>query len=567
MITAVNFRSVYNGNGAATTFPFGFPVADKTFVLVTETDLTTNLETTLVADVDYTVNGVSDVNPADWTITLPVSGSPLPTGKSITITPNLPLKQLIDFANQGNYYPQTTEDAVDYLTVVCQELQEQLNRTISISVGDNSSTTDPDQFLQSLYNQVALATAQAVAAGTSATAAAASVVSAAAQATSAATSAAAAAASAASIQPFDSNQYAVGSGTNTITASLSPTIASLATGGVYAVKIVAVNTGAATLNLNGLGASPIQLNGNALVGSEMAVGQIAEFRYDGVNFQLLNPTPVIVLPAYPPVRQTVLGGPDDTNGLPTFLPSTAVALSLTSQNITSGSPFVVSSANGFGAAAVINRIGFSITNLTWGALSASSTNYLYVDVAANGSLTPGSTTLAPVYQPGGTRSTTSGQFTFNITEMFASVGNGSAAVQAYRVFVGEAVTSGTAVTSAVAYVYQGYYLSGYTATLPTASTKTSKNHNIGDNHLAFQFRIKCLTTELGYAVGDIVTIFGMANGAANVTCPTPLMTTYKTAYLVTASSTPFVVINQSSFGYGGVTSANWAWEMEVKRTW
>jgi hypothetical protein len=140
--------------------------------------------------------------------------------------------------------------------------------------------------------QATNAAGSATTAGGSATAAAGSATSAAGSASAANTSALAAAASAATIQPFDTNQYAVGTGTNTFVASLSPAPTSYATGMEVAIELANANTAASTLNLNGLGAKGIQKNGSALAGGEIAAGTTAIFRYDGTNFQLQNPSSV-----------------------------------------------------------------------------------------------------------------------------------------------------------------------------------------------------------------------------------------------------------------------------------
>lgn len=201
-----------------------------------------------------------------------------------------------------------------------------------------------------------------------------------------------------------------------------------------------------------------------------------------------------------PVRQTVLGGPIDASGYPSFLPPNSAALSINSQNITAGYPLVVSSANGFGSSGAVDRVGKSTVNLTWNGLSANATNYLYVDVAADGTLTTGSTNLAPVYQNGGARSSVNGQATFNVAEMSMTVGNGVAANQAYRVFVGEAVTNAGAVTSTVAYAYQGLYDTGWFAV--SNSSNYAKNHNIGHLDLNTQTWVNSTASEAGKYQAD-----------------------------------------------------------------
>ena len=71
-------------------------------------------------------------------------------------------------------------------------------------------------------------------------------------------------------------------------------------------------------------------------------------------------------------RQTVAAGPVATTGLPTFLPSTNGALSVTAQNVTATARFVATAANGWDYQGRPNdRVGVSLTNLAWTSLTAS----------------------------------------------------------------------------------------------------------------------------------------------------------------------------------------------------
>jgi hypothetical protein len=198
-------------------------------------------------------------------------------------------------------------------------------------------------------------------------------------------------------------------------------------------------------------------------------------------------------------RQTVVGGPFiPATGQPGFLPATSGSLSLTSIG---SSPLIVSAANGAASGGANDLIG-SGTALTWSSLAPSTTNYLYVTVNAAGGLTPGSTTLPPAYQFGGTPSNALGQFTFLIGPMTGYMGNGSAAPQANVVFVGEAVTSGTGVTSTVAYQYNGCFV-GVPIAVPATSTQTNLTHNLGVPPIGYhkQAKLICVTTDKGYPVG------------------------------------------------------------------
>lgn len=78
------------------------------------------------------------------------------------------------------------------------------------------------------------------------------------------------------------------SGTNTITATLTPALSSYETGMVVNFIAAATNTGAVTLNLNGLGAKTVQERGTALTGAELVANRPVQVVYDGTNFQIIS---------------------------------------------------------------------------------------------------------------------------------------------------------------------------------------------------------------------------------------------------------------------------------------
>ncbi len=272
------------------------------------------------------------------------------------------------------------------------------------------------------------------------------------------------------------------------------------------------------------------------------------------------------------VRQTVSAGPVTTAGIPSFLPGSSGSLSIGSQNVTAAAPLAVTAANNVDSTtgAQKDQMGVTTSNLTWSSLTASATNYLYVTVASNGTLTAGSTTQAPVYQWSGTPATTNGLFTFNIVEMKGYLGNGSTAAQAYVVFVGEAVTSGSAVTSTVAYAYNGRYDSGFTATLPAASTKTSRSHNIGSIPGVWGVIFECTTSDGGVAVGEqlklgesVWTFDGSLLRAPSVSVATRTLAFTSAS----ASGTQWSSINATTGAAFALTASNWKYKLVAVRGW
>lgn len=87
--------------------------------------------------------------------------------------------------------------------------------------------------------------------------------------------------------------YCADAGANdTYACSISPAITAYATGAHYFFKANTVNTGAATINFNSLGAKTIKkytsTSGADLADADIRAGAIVEVVYDGTNMQLVN---------------------------------------------------------------------------------------------------------------------------------------------------------------------------------------------------------------------------------------------------------------------------------------
>jgi len=78
-------------------------------------------------------------------------------------------------------------------------------------------------------------------------------------------------------------------GTDTILATSSPAVVAYATGQTFRFVSAGANTGAATFNLNSLGAKAITKNGTtALSAGDIPSGSVVHVTYDGTQFQLAN---------------------------------------------------------------------------------------------------------------------------------------------------------------------------------------------------------------------------------------------------------------------------------------
>jgi hypothetical protein len=130
MLTTSSSSAVYLGDGATTLFPFNFFVQQATHLVVSITN--NNVSPSVVSPLatsQYSVTGIGD--PTGGLITYPLSGSPLPAGWSITIGRIVPYQQNTSLTNQGAFYPQVVEAALDYLTMQVQQLANQLTNYVA----------------------------------------------------------------------------------------------------------------------------------------------------------------------------------------------------------------------------------------------------------------------------------------------------------------------------------------------------------------------------------------------------------------------------------------------------
>lgn len=83
--------------------------------------------------------------------------------------------------------------------------------------------------------------------------------------------------------------YATTSGSaNAYILGVSPAITAYAAGQRFVFNANFANTGAATINVSGLGAKSLQFGGEPLIGGEIQSGQIVEIIYNGTQFDIMS---------------------------------------------------------------------------------------------------------------------------------------------------------------------------------------------------------------------------------------------------------------------------------------
>lgn len=212
---STNNKIGYVGNGVTTAFSYNFPMVKDTNSVVTVTDLS-GVETTQVRGTNYSITVLSGGGVVTF-VTAPTSGY------KVTIRRIEAITQDSDWSNGTAVSQQTFEDAVDKLTDIAVQLQEQVDRSPKFKVSSNSlniqfpemvarkairvndagtglvcSANDFDTLLQDTTAQAVIATTQATNALASATSASTSATTATAQAVISTTQATASSASATS---------------------------------------------------------------------------------------------------------------------------------------------------------------------------------------------------------------------------------------------------------------------------------------------------------------------------------------------------------------------------------
>ena len=131
----------FTGNGTASTFPFTFKVFAAADLDVVRLNSSTGVETTLALTTDYTVtlNLDQNSNPGG-TVTL-VAGV-LATGFILTITSGIANLQPTDLTNQGGFYPEVINDALDRATIQIQQMGNDVSRSIKAPISDTTPSME-----------------------------------------------------------------------------------------------------------------------------------------------------------------------------------------------------------------------------------------------------------------------------------------------------------------------------------------------------------------------------------------------------------------------------------------
>ena len=111
----------YIGDGTTISFPYNFRVLDARHMVVSVDGVFTT---------DYSMTGIGEDSGGSVNFnTAPASGA------EVLLYRSVPIDQLIDYVPYDPFPAETHELGLDKLTMICQQLQEQISRTIILPPG------------------------------------------------------------------------------------------------------------------------------------------------------------------------------------------------------------------------------------------------------------------------------------------------------------------------------------------------------------------------------------------------------------------------------------------------
>lgn len=141
-------RKDYAGNGSTTAFATEFRFLEDTELNVILTLDSTGAETPQDLTTNYTVTGVGDDSGGTVTMIVPPA-----TGETLTIIRDMSFTQQTDYVENDDFPAESHERALDKLTMIVQQQQEEIDRSLKLSEGQKSSgltipAPDTGKFLQ-----------------------------------------------------------------------------------------------------------------------------------------------------------------------------------------------------------------------------------------------------------------------------------------------------------------------------------------------------------------------------------------------------------------------------------
>ena len=138
-ISSTTTKNSYSGNGSTTTFAYGFyiPASTDIQVIVRSATGTETIKSEGTGSTNYSITGVGGSSGGNIVfVTAPASG------ETVVLRRNTAKTQATDYVANDPFPAETHEDALDKLTIIGQDLQEQVDRSLKLSRTNTMTSTE-----------------------------------------------------------------------------------------------------------------------------------------------------------------------------------------------------------------------------------------------------------------------------------------------------------------------------------------------------------------------------------------------------------------------------------------
>lgn len=138
-VSSTTTKRSANGDGSNATFSYNFKIFDEDDISVIIRTNSTGAEVTKTKTTHYTVTGVGSATGGNVVFT---SGNIPVTGETVVLLRATARTQLTDYVANDPFPAATHEDALDKLTFIAQEIEEELGRSIKVSKTNTISSPE-----------------------------------------------------------------------------------------------------------------------------------------------------------------------------------------------------------------------------------------------------------------------------------------------------------------------------------------------------------------------------------------------------------------------------------------
>ncbi|MDL2267184.1 hypothetical protein LJC46_04255 [Desulfovibrio sp. OttesenSCG-928-G15] len=144
-VESLKTKVIYKGNGSTNVWPFPYQYSKTDTIFLVLTDAKGK-------DSIVTSNYRIDVNASGNTsVVYPVTGAAIASGTKLTVFRNTPLTQIVDLIYGGAFNPEMLESSgFDRIVMMVQEIQEQIDRAVKVSISDENPPTTAEDFYEDM---------------------------------------------------------------------------------------------------------------------------------------------------------------------------------------------------------------------------------------------------------------------------------------------------------------------------------------------------------------------------------------------------------------------------------